>query len=203
MHWIIIILLVIALYVAYIYLLFVISGFLFPVGCVVLICAVLFNYLTTMWKEMVVSQGWTDTPVGPEPAFRQYYFRKAYHDYLHVVEQSWVSNSKLGIWVIEKGKMLFVNKGVLFTWPLGIAFFAVAAVGAVAGALAYAVFGLVHLVLVLLCGAIAISLAGLARMALKESGPVMPLKRSESKKAREASVLLPFKPRNSPFLNPP
>lgn len=165
MHWIIIILLVIALYVAYIYLLFVISGFLFPVGCVVLICAVLFNYLTTMWREMIVGQGWIDTPVGPEPAFRQYYFRKAYHDYLQVVEESWVSNRKLGLWVIETGKKLFTNAGVLFTWPLGIAFFAVAAAGAVAGAAAYVLFGLVHLVLVLLCGAIAISLAGLARMA--------------------------------------
>jgi len=165
MHWIIIILLVICLYIAYIYLLFVVSAYLFPVGCVVLICAVLFNYLTTMWREMIVGQGWTDTPVGPEPAFKQYYFRKAYKDYLQVVEQSWTSNSKLGLWVIDKGKKLFTNKGVLFTWPLGIAFFAVMAVGAVAGALAYVVFGLVHLVLVLLCGAVAISLAGLARLA--------------------------------------
>ena len=165
MHWIIIALLVIALYLAYLYVVFVISGFLFPFGCVVLVGAVLFNYLTTMWREMIVGQGWIDTPVGPEPAFRQYYFRKAYHDYLQVVQESWVSNSKLGLWVIEIGKTLFTNSGVLFTWPLGVAFFAVAAVGAIAGALAYVVFGLVHLLLVLLCGATAISLAGLARIA--------------------------------------
>jgi GTPase SAR1 family protein len=165
MHWIIIILLVIALYIAYLYLVFLVSAYLFPLGCVVLIGAVLFNYLTTMWREMIVGQGWADSPVGAEPAFRQYYFRKAYHDYSQVVEESWARNRKLGLWVIDKGKKLFTNGGVLFTWPLGITFFAIAGVGAVAGAIAYATFGLVHLVLVLLCGAIAISIAGLARLA--------------------------------------
>lgn len=165
MHWIIIILLVIALYIAYLYLVFVISAYLFPFGCVVLIGAVLFNYLRTMWREMIVGDGWADSPEGPEPAFRQYYFRKAYRDYLQVVEQSWTSNRELGIWVIKTGKVLFTNGGVLFTWPLGITFFAIAGVGALAGALAYVTFGLVHLLLVLLCGAIALSLAVLARIA--------------------------------------
>jgi len=92
MHWIIIGILVIALYCAYIYLLFLVSAYLFPVGCVVLIGAVLFNYFMTMWREMIVGLGWNDSPTGNEPAFRQYYFRKAYHDYVQVVERSWALN---------------------------------------------------------------------------------------------------------------
>lgn len=165
MGWIIVGILVIALYCAYIYLLFLISAYLFPVGCVVLIGAVLFNYLMTMWREMIAGSGWTDSPTGNEPAFRQYYFRKAYHDYAQVVERSWDLNRKLGIWVLNIGKKLFANGAVFLTWPLGVTFFALAGVGALAGALAYVVFGLLHLLLVLLCGAIAISLAGFSRVA--------------------------------------
>jgi len=165
MHWIIIGILVIALYCAYIYLLFLVSAYLFPVGCVVLIGAVLFNYFMTMWLEMIVGLGWNDSPTGNEPAFRQYYFRKAYHDYVQVVERSWALNRKVGLWVINTGKKLFVNGAVFMTWPLGVTFFALAGAGALAGVIAYAVFGLLHLLLVLLCGAIAISLAGLSRIA--------------------------------------
>ena len=163
MHWIIIAILAIALYLFYLYLVFLVSSFLFPIGCVVLTAAVLYNYVLTMWREMIVGQGWTDTPVGPEPAFRQYYFRKAYHDYRQVVDESWKSNYRLATWILETGKKLFTNGGALFTWPLGITFFAIAAVGAVAAAVAYLTFGLVHLLLVLLCGAIAITLAFLIR----------------------------------------
>ena len=165
MHWIIIAILVIALYIAYIYLLFLVSIYLFPLGCVVLIGAVLFNYLATMWREMIVGLGWSDSPVGNQPAFRQYYFRKAYHDYGQVVERSWELNKKVGEWVINAGKKLFTNGAVFLTWPLGVTFFAIAIVGALAGAIAYALFGLIHLMLVLLCAAIAISLAGLSRLA--------------------------------------
>lgn len=163
MHWIIIIALVIALYCLYLYLLFLVSSFLFPVGCVALVCVVLYNYLAVMWREMVVGSGWTDSPEGPEPAFRQYYFRKAYHDYKQVVVESWKPNSAAATWVIESGKKLFTNGGVLFTWPLGILFFAIALVGSVAAALAYLIFGLVHLLLVLTCAAVAFALALLVR----------------------------------------
>src|SRR5690349_3530301 len=109
MQWLIIGILVIALYCAYIYLLFIVSFYLFPVGCLVLIGAGLFNYVKTMWREMIAGDGWVDTPVGSEPAFRQYYFRKAYHDYLQVVERSWALNRAVGTWVLEKGKWFFTN----------------------------------------------------------------------------------------------
>lgn len=159
MHYLIIIAIVIALYCLYIYALFLASSFLFPVGCIALVCVVLYNYLATMWREMFVGQGWTDSPEGTEPAFKQYYFRKAYHDYMQVVDESWKPNRAAAGWVVETGKKLFTNGGVIFTWPLGVMFFAIAAVGSVAAALAYAIFGLVHLLLVLVCAAIAITVA--------------------------------------------
>lgn len=163
MHWLIIIALVIILYGLYIYLLFLVSSFLFPIGSVALVCIVLYNYLATMWREMFVGDGWADSPEGPEPAFRQYYFRKAYHDYKQVVVESWKPNQAAATWVVETGKKLFTNGAVLFTWPLGILFFAIALVGSVAALVAYAVFGLVHLLLVLTCAAVAFALGLLVR----------------------------------------
>lgn len=163
MGYIVLIILVIVLYCLYLYVLFLASSFLFPVGCAALVCTVLYNYLSTMWREMVVGQGWADSPDGPEPAFKQYYFRKAYRDYWQVVEESWKPNRAAANWVVETGKKLFTNGAVLFTWPLGVTFFAIAAVGSLAAAIAYVLFGLVHLALVLACAAVAMSTAVMVR----------------------------------------
>lgn len=164
MHWIIIIVVAIALYLLYLYVVFLVSSVIFPIGCIVLTGAVLYNYLATMWKEMIMGQGWADSPVAPEPAFRQYYFRKAFHDYRQVVEESWKPNRALADWVLDKGKKLFTNGAVIFTWPLGITFFAIAGVGAIAAGIAYVIFGLIHLLLVVTCAVVAISLAFVVRL---------------------------------------
>ncbi|HEY0546004.1 MAG TPA: SH3 domain-containing protein [Pyrinomonadaceae bacterium] len=163
MGYVVLIILAIILYVLYIYALFWVSTILLPLGCIVFIGAVLYNYLSTIWTKLFLGSGWTDSPVGAEPAFRQYYFRKAYHDYKYIVEESWKPNQVAAEWVIKAGTKLFTNGGVLFTWPLGITVFLIAIVGAVAGGIAYAVFGLIHLLLVLVCAVIAISLAFLLR----------------------------------------
>jgi Double-GTPase 2/Bacterial SH3 domain len=164
MGYLILILLIIALYCLYIYVLFYVSFLLFPIGCLVFIGAVLFNYLATMWSKLFLGDGWKDSPQGSEPAYRQYYFRKAYYDYKQVVEESWKPNRAAAKWVIDVGTKLFTNGGVLFTWPLGVMFFLLAAAGAVAGAIAYLTFGLVHLLLVIVCAVTAISLALLSRL---------------------------------------
>lgn len=154
----------IALYLLYIYVLFWISFILFPLGCVALICVVLYNYIHTMWTEMVVGTGWKDSPEGPEPAYRQYYFRKAFRDYELVVRRSWIPNRAAADWMLKTGTKLFTNgAGVWFTWPLGVTFFALAAAGAVAAAIAYFIFGVVHLLIVITCAALAICLALLLR----------------------------------------
>lgn len=162
--YLILILAAIALYLLYIYALFWLSFILFPLGCVALICVVLYNYIHTMWTELFLGTGWKDSPEGSEPAYRQYYFRKAYRDYELVVRKSWVPNRAAADWVVKTGTKLFTNgAGVWFTWPLGVTFFALAAAGAVAAAIAYFIFGIVHLVIVVTCAALAFSLALLLR----------------------------------------
>lgn len=164
MGYVVLIIIAIVLYCVYIYALFWLSTILFPLGCLVFIGAVLYNYLSTIWTKLFLGAGWTDSPEGPEPAFRQYYFRKAYHDYKYIVEESWKPNQAAAKWVIDTGIKLFTNGAVLFTWPLGITVFLIAAVGAVAGAIAYVVFGLIHLLLVVVCAVIAIGLALFLRL---------------------------------------
>ena len=163
MHWIIIILIAICLYLLYLYVLFYISMFLFPIGCVVLIGMALWNYLKTVYEEMLIGKGWIDSPTGSEPAFKQYFFRKAYKDYRQVVEKSSEKNVKTLEWLKEKGLKLFVNEAAWLTFPLGLTYVAVVAVGVIAGFLAYVVFGLLHLTIVITCAAIAISTAYILR----------------------------------------
>ncbi|HEY0378371.1 MAG TPA: SH3 domain-containing protein [Pyrinomonadaceae bacterium] len=157
------ILLAIILYCLYLYALFWVSVVLFPVGCIAFICVVLYNYLSAIWTKLFTGDGWKDSPEGPEPAFRQYYFHKAYHDYWHIVEESWKPNQVAAKWVVDQGTKLFTNDAVLFTWPLGVTVFLIAAAGAVAGGAAYLIFGLVHLLLVLVCALVAVCLAFLLR----------------------------------------
>jgi hypothetical protein len=164
--YLLIILAVIALYCLYIYVLFYVSFLLFPLGCAAFICVVLYNYIHTMWTELFVGTGWKDSPEGPEPAYRQYYFRKAYRDYELVVRKSWIPNRAAADWVIKTGTKLFTNGvGVWFTWPLGVTFFALAAAGAIAAAIAYFIFGIVHLLIVVTCAALAFCFALLLRFA--------------------------------------
>lgn len=151
--------LAIVLYCLYIYALFMVSIVLFPVGCLAFIGTVLFNYLQTIWTKLFRGDGWKDSPEGPEPAFRQYYFRKAYHDYKYILEESWKPNQVAAKWVIDMGTKLFKGDKVWFTWPLGLTVFLIGAAGAITGGAAYLIFGLVHLLLVLACAAVAISLA--------------------------------------------
>jgi GTPase SAR1 family protein len=164
MGGLIFIILAIVLYCLYIYALFWVSAVLFPLGCIAFIGAVLFNYLKTIWTKLFLGDGWKDSPEGHEPAFRQYYFRKAYHDYKYIVEESWKPNQATAKWIIDTGAKLFAGDKVLFTWPLGLTVFLIGTAGAIAGGAAYLIFGLVHLLLVLICAVLAISLAFILRI---------------------------------------
>ncbi|HEY0460089.1 MAG TPA: hypothetical protein VGC97_13210, partial [Pyrinomonadaceae bacterium] len=155
--------LVIALYLLYLYVLFYLSLILLPIGCLVFVGAVLFNYLKVIWTELIVGNGWNDSPTGSEPAFKQYYFRKAYRDYEQVVKKSWELNREASNWVIQTGVKIF-QSAVIFTWPLGITFFLIAAIGAVTGVAAYIFFGLIHLALVAVIAVLAVSTAYLLRL---------------------------------------
>lgn len=157
--YIILIILAIIIYIAILYLLFHVALFLAPVGAAVFIGVVLFNYLKVMYEEMVAGTGWVDSPKGAEPAFKQYFFRKAFHDYWGVVEKSGGKNLMVLAWVKDKGVQLFSNSYIWITFPLALGYIALMAMGTAAGALAYAFFGLVHLTIVLSCAAVAIASA--------------------------------------------
>ncbi len=149
------------LYIVFIGFLFYIAFWLLlPVGCVVFTGAVLFNYVKTMYEELVVGKGWTDSPTGDEPAFKQYFFRKAFYDYWEVVQKSSEKNLTVLNWVKDRGLQLFQpNKILWFTWPLALCYIAIVVTGTIAGALAYLFFGLVHLTIVAGTAALAITTA--------------------------------------------
>ena len=159
----VVIFLVIAIYLLYLYLLFWLSAILFPIGCIALIGVVLFNYVKVVYEELVDGTGWSDSPTGNEPAYKQYYFRKAYQDYWQVVEKSSKKNFEVLEWMKEKGIKIFVNPSWFLTFPLGITYVLVAAAGTIAGFIAYVVFGLLHLTIVLSCAALAVFTAYLLR----------------------------------------
>lgn len=144
--------LVIFLYVMWVYLLIIISAYLFPLACVAFMGVVLFNYVKVVYQELFIGTGWTDSPAGDEPAYKQYYFRKAYPDYMLVVKKSFATNVAVVQLVLKKGSWFFQSGWVaLFLWPLGITYYLVVAAGIVAAVVAYVVFGLLHLSIVIAC----------------------------------------------------
>jgi len=159
--YLIAILIALCIYIVIIVLLFQLAiRILFPIGCVVFIGAVLFNYVKVMYDELIVGKGWTDSPAGAEPAFKQYFFRKAFYDYWEVLTKSGVRNLGLLEWVKDLGLKLFQWNGILwFTWPLALCYIAIVVAGTLAGVLAYLVFGLVHLTIVLATAALAVAAA--------------------------------------------
>ena len=153
------ILIIIGLYLLYIALLIYVSIYLFPIGCVVFTGAVLFNYVRTMYEELVVGKGWIDSPTGSEPAYKQYYFRKAFHDYRRVVEKSFEKNRTAFLWVIGFGTKIIGHELWFLTFPLGITVYLIAAAGAAVGFVTYVIFGLLHLAIVATCVALGIATA--------------------------------------------
>jgi hypothetical protein len=144
--------LVICLYIMWVVLLFNISYYLFPIASVAFIGAVLFNYVRVVYDELLIGKGWIDSPAGDQPAYKQYYFRKAYPDYQLVVKASYFKNLAMVEKIVKTGFLLFKSGWIaLALWPLGITYYLIVAVGVLAGVCAYVVFGLLHLSIVLTC----------------------------------------------------
>jgi hypothetical protein len=135
------------------------APFIFGAGAVFMSGAVLVNYLRAMSGTLFTGGGWADSPDGPEPAFRQYFFRKAFQDYACIVRDSYKANIGAAERVIKLGTKLFLNPAWLATWPLGVTFYAIVATGAVVAGCAYVAFGTVHLLLVILFCAVALAAA--------------------------------------------
>lgn len=58
---------------------------------VLLVCTVTaaFGYFSAVRKHLFVGHGSTDTPAPPEPAFRQYFFKKSFDDLSLTVKEAW------------------------------------------------------------------------------------------------------------------
>jgi hypothetical protein len=132
-------------------------------GAVLLTGVVLINYFAAIGATLFGSAGWEDSPYGDEPAYRQYFFRKAYYDYGVIVRDSFRKNAAAGGWVLEKGRWLFTNTWRVMTWPAGVLFYPIAAIGAVAAVVAYAALGAAHLLLVMALALLALLAAAAAR----------------------------------------
>ncbi len=135
-------------------------------GCLAMSAAVLVNYLRAMNRNLFSGTGWADSPTGPEPAFRQYFFRKAYHDYAAIVRDSSHSNQALAMWIITRTNALFTDMGwaAVLTWPLGVLLYGLVAAGSVVAAVLYVAFGATHLVLVIVLSLLALVTATLFRV---------------------------------------
>ncbi|MEK6279163.1 MAG: SH3 domain-containing protein [Acidobacteriota bacterium] len=157
--YLILIVLAIVLYLFALYVLFHVALYVSPFACAAFIAVVLFNYVKALIEELVTGKGWVDSPSGSEPAFKQYYFRKALHDYWEAVKRSSAKNLEVLVWIKDRGIKLFANSYLWITFPLAIGYAAVMAAGTLVGVLAYLVFGLVHLMIVLSCAALAIAAA--------------------------------------------
>lgn len=98
-------------------------------------------------------------PTGPEPAFRQYFFRKAYLDFRDVVFDNISRNRKAIELLLERENRLLYGREAneegsglwVFTWPLAVAVGAIGVVGIAVAIAINVVFALVFAILVGLC----------------------------------------------------
>ncbi|MBI5169538.1 MAG: PEGA domain-containing protein [Candidatus Eisenbacteria bacterium] len=130
---------------------------LLQIGCIVVAAATLFSYLKAIWYVLGPEQPVVDVPVGKEPAYRQYFFRKAFLDYREIVIHSVALDTIMVRWLIKTGTQLFTNPAFLLTWPLGVTFALVAGTCVIVGAIFHVVLGIVHLTIVLAIAALVLA----------------------------------------------
>lgn len=158
-------LLLAALYCFLIYLFFrYVALYLLAIGGGILSAAAVWLYVKSAGRVLFMGRGAPDAPIGPEPAFKQYFFHKAYLDYVAIVRDAAKANLALGKWAVDQGLKLFAKEAALFTWPLGVVFFGTLIPASVAAVAVGAAAGVVHLFLVLLLSGCALLVAGLLRL---------------------------------------
>lgn len=121
--------------------------------------ALLFRYGLAMIAVLLRRQGPADEVVAPEPAFKQYFFKKAWLDYRSIVDRSSKASWDMLEWAVKLNYL--TEKGC---FVVGQMILIGAAAGIVTGAAMLALIGLCHLALVVLCCAVAISFAYLCRV---------------------------------------
>lgn len=162
------------LYLLYIGLAIFAAQYLVPLGAVAYALGTVWHCGRSVWDVLLAGKtflgnsftgkDFDDVPIGPEPAYRHYFFYKAFRDYEQVLCQSWDEMKEFTLRLIETGKKCFDEDSVLFTWPWGVIYFLAMAGGMAAAVLVGLLFALMLGAVLVLCAGITLALAGLLRL---------------------------------------
>ena len=123
----------------------------------------LFVYVRSAVRILLLGDREEDVPSGDQPAFKLYFYRKAYIDYRQIIVDTW---RELSYWVRRLagwGTVLFDSDTVWFTWPLGVVYFVAFAPAAAISAAACILMGAFHLLLMGVLATVTVVTAGIFR----------------------------------------
>lgn len=174
MWHIVAVILAILLYLLYLGLAIFVGQYLVPLGAVAYALGATWHCGRTVWDVLLAGKpflgnsftgkDFNDVPIGPEPAYRHYFFYKALRDYEQVLCQSWDEMNKFTVRLIETGKKCFEEDSALFTWPWGVIYFLAMAGGMALAAIVGLLFALMLGAVLVLCAGMTLALAGLLRL---------------------------------------
>lgn len=122
----------------------------FIIGSICYVLLILVNYFRAVIdcfsKKLPASLN--EKVVPPEPAFKNYFFRKAFLDYSDIVKKAWEYNIKNSTVLFEWNVSIVANPAWFLTWPIALTLFGVFFVGAAAAIIAFSIFGMIHLLIV-------------------------------------------------------
>lgn len=159
-------LILVALYLGGLFLFFrFVALWVFGAAVVIGMGAVVYLYGRSFYRVFFGDGGWQDAPVPPEPAFRQYFFNKAWQDYRLVVAQAYLPSRQCGAICHERiVSKFFGSSAAVVSWPPGVALYAGLVGSVIAAGVFYAILGVIHLALLSMAVCGALILAGLCRL---------------------------------------
>ena len=174
MWHIVVLIFVILLYLLYLGLAAYLALYLVPLGALAYALGAVWHFGRAMWDVLLAGKpflgksftkkGFDDKPIGAEPAYRHYFFYKAYRDYEQILCQSWDEMVKFTVNLIGHGRKCFDEEVAIFTWPWGLIYFLAMAVGIVAAGGIGLIFILLLGAVIIFCAEITLALAGMLRL---------------------------------------
>lgn len=142
---------VIALYIYLIVLFFqFVAPFVFGAGILLCVGFLLYNYGNSIYegfsKQLPASL--SEQPIPPQPAYKNYFFRKAYLDYRDIVVKAYEYSFDHGKEAFSLANKTVAHEAWFLTWPLALTLYAVLVVALAAALMLFLVTGLVHLLTV-------------------------------------------------------